>query len=82
MLIEITSFFFANTIYVTTYKKERIILMDNNKNRIKDREKSNSELRKMDPKNNADVGIVNGQIIGVHEGKNEKVRTNKKGERE
>lgn len=56
--------------------------MDNNKNRIKDREKSNSELRKMDPKNNADVGIVNGQIIGVHEGKNEKVRTNKKGERE
>lgn len=49
--------------------------MDNNKNRIKDREKSNSELRKMQPKDNADVGMINGQIIGVHEGKHEKRRT-------
>jgi hypothetical protein len=55
--------------------------MDNNKNRMKDREKSNTELRKMDPKDNADVGIINGQIIGVHEGKHEKSRSNKKGER-
>ena len=46
--------------------------MDNNKNRIKDREKSNAELRKMQPKNNADVGIINGHKIGVHEGKHEK----------
>jgi len=51
--------------------------MDNNKNRMKDREKSNADLRKMKPKENADVGIVNGQIIGVHEGKHEKSRTNK-----
>ncbi len=51
--------------------------MDNNKNRMKDREKSNATLRKMDPKNNADVGIKNGQIIGVHEGQHEKSRRNK-----
>ena len=55
--------------------------MDNNKNRIKDHGKSNPELRKMDPVGNADVGIVNGQVIGVHEGKDEKNRSNKKGER-
>ncbi len=52
--------------------------MDNNKNRIKDHEISNSELRKMKPKDNADVGITNGEIIGVHEGKHEKARGNKK----
>ncbi|HKL98462.1 MAG TPA: hypothetical protein VJZ06_00985 [Mobilitalea sp.] len=51
--------------------------MDNNKNRIKDREKSNSELRKMRPKQNADVGIINGQKIGVHEGGNERSKTEK-----
>lgn len=52
--------------------------MDNNKNRMKDREKSNAELRKMDPKNNADAGIANGQILGVHTGKHEKGRPNRK----
>jgi hypothetical protein len=52
--------------------------MDNNKNRMRDREKSNSELRKMKPKDNADVGMINGQVIGVHEGKHEKSRNNKK----
>jgi hypothetical protein len=51
--------------------------MDNNKNRMRDREKSNAELRKMDPKDNADVGIINGQKIGVHEGKHEKSRAPK-----
>ncbi|MDF2522759.1 MAG: hypothetical protein K0R31_400 [Clostridiales bacterium] len=51
--------------------------MNNNKNRMRDREKSNPELREMQPKDNADVGIINGQIIGVHEGKHEKSRTNK-----
>ncbi len=51
--------------------------MDNNKNRNKDHEKSNTELRKMKPKDNADVGIKNGQILGVHEGKHEKARNNK-----
>ena len=48
--------------------------MDNNKNRMKDREKSNPELRKMEPRDNADVGIEDGQKIGVHESKHEKSR--------
>lgn len=52
--------------------------MNNNKNRMRDREKSNAELRKMDPKNNADIGIIDGQIIGVHESKHEKSRKNLK----
>ncbi len=52
--------------------------MDNNKNRMKDREKSNPELRKMDPTDNADVGIKEGKIIGVHESKHEKSRSNSK----
>ncbi len=51
--------------------------MDNNKNRMKDRDKSNPELRKMKPKENADKGIENGQIIGTHDGKHEKRRTEK-----
>ncbi|BCN29429.1 hypothetical protein [Anaeromicropila herbilytica] len=49
--------------------------MDNNKNRMKDREKSNATLRKMEPKSNADVGMVNGQKLGVHESKHEKSRS-------
>lgn len=52
--------------------------MDNNKNRIKDREKSNTELRKMQPRDHSDVGIIDGKIIGVHEGKHEKSRSNHK----
>jgi hypothetical protein len=55
--------------------------MDNNKNRIKDRGKSNAELRKMEPRDNADVGMKNGQVIGVHEGKHEKSRPDRKEER-
>lgn len=46
--------------------------MDNNKNRIKDRAKSNAELRKMKPKDNSDAGIINGEKIGVHQSKHEK----------
>ncbi len=38
--------------------------MDNNKNRMKDRPKSNPELRKMKPKENADVGIIEGRKTG------------------
>lgn len=38
--------------------------MDDNKNRLKDRPKSNAELRKMDPKNNSDLGIIDGEKIG------------------
>ncbi|MEA4895876.1 MAG: hypothetical protein VB064_11540 [Oscillospiraceae bacterium] len=45
---------------------------DNNKNRLKDRPKSNPELRKMKPTENADKGIVNGKKISVHESRNEK----------
>ena len=52
--------------------------MDNNKNRIRDHGKSNAELRKMKPKDNADVGIKDGQITGVHATKHEKSRPNKK----
>jgi len=46
--------------------------MDNNKNRMKDRGKSNPELRKMDPSENADAGILDGKKIGVHESRHEK----------
>ncbi|HWQ78114.1 MAG TPA: hypothetical protein VN381_04820 [Anaerovoracaceae bacterium] len=46
--------------------------MDNNKNRIKDREKSNPELRKIDPRGNSDAGIVNGRKTDVHDGAHEK----------
>lgn len=48
--------------------------MDKNKNRIKDREKSNPEFRKMEPRDNADAGMINGKVIGVHESKHEKRR--------
>lgn len=46
--------------------------MDNNKNRLKDRPKSNPERRKMRPKDNADVGIDDGHKVGVHESRHEK----------
>jgi hypothetical protein len=46
--------------------------MNNNKNRTKDRPKSNPELRKMKPRENADVGIIAGGKTGLHEGRREK----------
>lgn len=46
--------------------------MDNNKNRTKDRGKSNNDLRKMEPKDNEDVGMIGSHKIGVHESKHEK----------
>lgn len=46
--------------------------MDNNKNRIRDREKSNPELRKIDPRDNADLGIKDGKKTGVHASRHEK----------
>ncbi|NLT13221.1 MAG: hypothetical protein GXY05_02655 [Clostridiales bacterium] len=46
--------------------------MKNNKNRKRDREKSNPELRKMEPKDHQDVGIIDGSKIGVYGGKYEK----------
>ena len=45
--------------------------MHNNKNRMKDRPKTNPELRKIDPHANSDKGIIDGNKIGVH-GKREK----------
>lgn len=46
--------------------------MNNNKNHQKENEHSNAELRKMQPKDNADAGIKNGQHIGTHDGGHEK----------
>ena len=46
--------------------------MNNNKNRKNDRDKSNPEQRKMQPKDHEDVGMINGVKIGVHDGKHEK----------
>ncbi len=48
--------------------------MDNNKNRMKDRPKSNPELRKMKPRENSDVGIINGKKIGSHDAEFEKTK--------
>jgi hypothetical protein len=49
-------------------------MVHDNKNRKKDREKSNAELRKMEPRDNAGAGMINGNVIGVHESKHEKSR--------
>lgn len=46
--------------------------MDNNKNRKRDRKKSNPELRKMEPRDNKDVGLIDGNKIGVHDSRHEK----------
>ena len=43
--------------------------MNNNKNRRKDSDISNAELRKMEPKDNEDMGIKNGKKIGNRESK-------------
>lgn len=40
--------------------------MDNNKNRLKDRPKSNAELRKMYSEASSEIGIENGEKIGAH----------------
>ncbi|MGX8709619.1 MAG: hypothetical protein ACQGTM_05155 [bacterium] len=53
--------------------------MDNNKNRRKDREKSNPELRKMKPGENADAGMIDGHKLGMHDGRHEK--NNNEGEK-
>ena len=43
--------------------------MNNNKNRLRDSDVSNAELRKMEPKDNEDIGIKNGKKIGNRESK-------------
>lgn len=55
-----------------TKSAEREWAMDKNKNRKRDRGKSNAELRKMEPKDNADIGIIDGEKTGVHGGGHEK----------
>lgn len=40
--------------------------MDNNKSHLRTEDKSNAELRKMYPKDGADIGIENGEKIGSH----------------
>ncbi len=40
--------------------------MDNNKNHIKTDDKSNVELRRMYPKDGANIGIIHGEKIGSH----------------
>ncbi len=49
-------------------------LMDNNKNRMKDRPKSNPELRKMKPRENSDIGMINGRKTGQHDAGFEKTK--------
>ncbi|WP_313341108.1 hypothetical protein [Sedimentibacter sp.] len=56
--------------------------MKNNKNRMRYREKSNAELRKMEPKDNADIGIIDGKILGIHDGGHEKMRTDIKNKKD
>ncbi|MDU1314583.1 hypothetical protein [Clostridium septicum] len=41
--------------------------MDNNKNRLKDRPKSKAKERKMHPKDNSDLGIIDGEKIGAYD---------------
>jgi hypothetical protein len=40
--------------------------MDNNKNLVKTRERSNAELRKMFPRNGGDIGIIDSEKVGSH----------------
>ncbi|MBU5456061.1 hypothetical protein [Caproiciproducens sp. MSJ-32] len=40
--------------------------MDNNKNRLKDRPKSNAELRKMYSEAGSDIGFIDGKKKGCH----------------
>ena len=50
---------------VLVYSNFEVIEVDNNKNRMNDRPKSNSERRKMEPKNNSDLGIIDGKKLGA-----------------
>ncbi len=52
--------------------------MKNNKNRVKDRPKSNPELRKMKPRENSDAGIADGYKKGLHNGGHEKMMEDEK----
>jgi len=41
-------------------------MVDNNKSRLQDQKRSQAELRKMYPKDGADVGIIDGVKIGSY----------------
>ena len=51
--------------------------MDNNRNRMKDRPKSNPELRKMYSEQGAEIGIENGQKISARDYGTSKTKTEK-----
>jgi len=51
-------------------------MVDNNKNRFKEGKKSQAELRKMYPKDGADVGIINGVKISSHPNSNDNSKDN------
>ncbi len=51
--------------------------MDNNKNRMKDRPKSNAELRKMNSEHGSDIGVEDGQKIGARDSGTNKTKTEK-----
>lgn len=54
-----------------------MILVDNNKNLVKTRHKSNAELRKMYPRDGEDIGIIDGEKIGSHENGNKFTKRSK-----
>ncbi|WP_017417172.1 hypothetical protein [Clostridium tunisiense] len=51
-------------------------MVDNNKNRFKEGKKSQAELRKMYPKDGADVGIINGVKVSSHPNSNDNSKDN------
>lgn len=51
--------------------------MDNNKNRLKDRPKSKSELRKMYSEHGSELGVEDGQKIGAKDSGSNKTKTEK-----
>lgn len=51
--------------------------MDNNKNRMKDRPKSNAELRKMYHEHGSEIGIIDGQKIGARDSGTNKTKSEK-----
>lgn len=51
--------------------------MKNNKNREKDRQKSNAELRKIHFEHGSEIGIVDGKKIGAKDSGTNKTKTQK-----
>ncbi|MGL5327649.1 MAG: hypothetical protein ACRDD7_00180 [Peptostreptococcaceae bacterium] len=51
--------------------------MNNNKNRMKDRPKSNSEMRKMYFEHGSEIGVAHGEKIGVSDSGTNKTKSKK-----